>query len=137
MLYLSRKNKFKKFALALFLLCLLSFTAINSVYAQGGGGSSAATGSSFGDIVTGIPKTICAATDNFLVCVGKWADTVLTYLVYLAVVFAVILIAYAGVEYIILGKGDAAKSRIIAAVVGLVIAFVAFVFVRMVVNTLK
>ncbi len=133
MTYLSRQNKAKKFIFALFFLGLLSLGITNFVYAQAQDQDS----NDFASLPPAtIPKAICGATDDLIVCAGKWAATILRYLIFAAVAFAVIFIAFAGVEYIILGKGDNAKKRIIAAVVGLVIAFIAYVGVRMLVNTL-
>ncbi|BCX15487.1 MAG: hypothetical protein KatS3mg097_379 [Candidatus Parcubacteria bacterium] len=141
MTYLSRQNKAKKIIFVLFFLGLLSLATFKFVYAQTGGtGGTGGTATGPFDIVpSGVPTTICGERDNLLVCGGKWATTILRYLIFIAVAFSVIMIAYAGVEYILFGGGDGAKNaknRIIYAIVGLVIAFIAFVAVRMIVNTL-
>lgn len=74
-----------------------------------------------------------ADTDNLPTCVGKIATTILQYLMFFAIVIATLFLVWAGIEYIFKGGGEEGKggpkTKIINAVIGLVIALAAWVII--------
>lgn len=77
--------------------------------------------------------------DTLPVCVGKIATTVLRYLMFFAIIIAALLLIWAGIEYIYKGGGEegkGARTKIINAVVGLVIALVAWVVILAIQRTI-
>jgi len=71
----------------------------------------------------------CLPTDTLRTCMLKILGSALRVVLVIALALAAILIAWAGIIYIINPeKKDAAKNRIIYATVGLVVAFLAWVF---------
>ncbi len=72
---------------------------------------------------------------NFFACLGFFFLKILQIILALALVLATIMIAWAGILYITKGssgeKGKEIHQRIIFAALGLVVAFLAFVFIKM------
>jgi len=74
----------------------------------------------------------CSPNDTLRICMLRIFDDVLKVILVIALIFAALMIALAGVSYIIKGgkfgeKDIHAKDRILYAAVGLVIAFLAWV----------
>jgi len=75
----------------------------------------------------------CTETDTLRVCILKILDKVLKVILVIALAFAALMIAWAGISYIIKGgegggdKQTQAKNRIIYAAIGLAIAFLSWV----------
>jgi len=75
----------------------------------------------------------CLPTDPLRICILRLLDDVLKVILVIALAFAALMVAWAGVNYIIKGgesgedKQTKIKTRIIYAAVGLVVAFMAWV----------
>jgi hypothetical protein len=73
----------------------------------------------------------CLPTDPLRICILRIFDDVLKVILVVALVFSALIVAYAGLLYLVKGSDDKArgeaKSRLIYAAVGLVIAFLAWV----------
>ncbi len=76
-----------------------------------------------------IPTTFfgCSPTDTLRTCLLRILGQVLRIILVLALVAAAFFVAWAGFLYVYSGKPDEAKTRMIAAAAGLVIAFLAWV----------
>jgi hypothetical protein len=91
----------------------------------------------------GVPTTFfsCTLQDSLTRCLLKVLDSVLRVALVLALIFAVIMIAWAGISYILFGQEEnsrkKATSRLMYAVVGLVIAFMSWIVVLFVANFIQ
>ncbi|GIW65376.1 MAG: hypothetical protein KatS3mg093_355 [Candidatus Parcubacteria bacterium] len=77
-------------------------------------------------------------SDGLFKCAGKVVAIILRLIIAIAIVVSVVLIAYSGLQYIFGGeKGlEQAKKLIFSAVIGLVIALVAWIFAILLVRFL-
>lgn len=83
----------------------------------------------------------CSPSDPFRVCVLRVLDKILKVILVLALAFAAIFIAWAGILYILRGgegaeKQQPVRERLIYAAVGLVIAFLAWVITVIIARTI-
>jgi len=83
----------------------------------------------------------CSTSDPFRVCVLRVLDKILKVILVLALAFAAIFIAWAGILYILRGgegaeKQQPVRERLIYAAVGLVIAFLAWVITVIIARTI-
>jgi hypothetical protein len=73
----------------------------------------------------------CLPTDPLRICILRLLDDVLKVILVIALVFAALMVAYAGLLYLTKGADEKArgeaKDRLIYAAVGLVVAFLAWV----------
>ena len=74
----------------------------------------------------------CLPTDPLRICLLRILDDILKVILVIALIFAALMIAWAGITYILRGGSDdnarkEAKARLIYAAIGLVIAFMAWV----------
>lgn len=89
-----------------------------------------------------VPTTFfgCTLQDPLTRCLLKILDSVLRVILVIALIFAVIMIAWAGISYIITTKDDdrnKIKNRLIYAVFGLVVAFMSWVVVLFLANVIQ
>lgn len=79
----------------------------------------------------------CSPNLPLRLCIVEIFLKILKLMLLLVMIFAVLYIVYAGIEYITGGeeKVSKAKSRIIYAVVGLIVAFIAWVGVRVIIRS--
>jgi hypothetical protein len=80
------------------------------------------------------------ASGSLLGCLGSIGFTIVRFLLGVVIILSVIMIVWAGFTYVMSGtddkKRDAAKNRILYAVIGLVIAFAALAVVTLLKNTI-
>lgn len=94
--------------------------------------------------ITNVPVNICPPNTFNPLCglgaqnLGQIVSSVITIVFVIAVIIAVVFLIYGGIRWVLSGgdksKVEEARNHVVAAIVGLIIAFVAFFFINFIIG---